>query len=104
LDPLVLDAAQQDSVIELVGEAASGAGCHGAIITDFGQGFFTPALLARACSACRKSIAVLAGDVSGRRSNLRAMHSMDLLCPSEAELRESYGGAGGFDRGLPTVT
>jgi sugar/nucleoside kinase (ribokinase family) len=29
------------------------------------------------------------------------MHSMDLLCPSESELREAYGA---FDLGMPTVT
>jgi sugar/nucleoside kinase (ribokinase family) len=32
---------------------------------------------------------VLAGDVSGRRAGLEQMSGMDLLCPSEAELRDA---------------
>jgi rfaE bifunctional protein kinase chain/domain/rfaE bifunctional protein nucleotidyltransferase chain/domain len=99
LEPLVLDASQQDQFIALVDDATRGA--QGAIVADFGQGLFTPAVVARTCTACRKSAQVLSGDVSSRRSNLRAMHSMDLLCPSETELREAFGA---FDRGLPTVT
>jgi rfaE bifunctional protein kinase chain/domain/rfaE bifunctional protein nucleotidyltransferase chain/domain len=99
LEPLVLDASQQDQFIALVEDAARGV--QGAIVADFGQGLFTPAVVARTCTACRKSAQVLSGDVSSRRSNLRAMHSMDLLCPSETELREAFGA---FDRGLPTIT
>jgi rfaE bifunctional protein kinase chain/domain/rfaE bifunctional protein nucleotidyltransferase chain/domain len=102
LEPLLLDAARQDQFIAMVAQAAADAGgCDAAIIADFAQGLFTPGLLTRACTACRKHVGVLAGDVSGRRSSLRAMHSMDLLCPSESELREAYSA---FDRGLPTVT
>jgi rfaE bifunctional protein kinase chain/domain/rfaE bifunctional protein nucleotidyltransferase chain/domain len=102
LEPLVLDARQQDGFIDLVEEAARAQpGVHAAIIADFGQGLFSPALVGRACRVCRRSAPVLTGDVSGRRSNLRAMQGMDLLCPSESELREAFGA---FDRGLPTVT
>ena len=32
---------------------------------------------------------VLSGDVSGRRSNLLAMEQMDLICPSEVEIRDA---------------
>jgi rfaE bifunctional protein kinase chain/domain len=100
-EPLVLDATRQDHLIALAGEAAGDAGgANAAIIADFGQGLLTAGVLTRLCRALRQRVAVLAGDVSGRRSGLRLMRSMDLICPSEAELREAYGM---FDEGLPTV-
>jgi sugar/nucleoside kinase (ribokinase family) len=49
----------------------------------------------------RGHVNVLAGDVSGRRSNLRAMRHTDLLAPSEAELRDA---TRMYDEGLPLVT
>ena len=102
LDPLTLDATQQDRLIDMASEAASsGGGCHAAIIADFAQGLFTDSLLDRLCRALRPRVPVLSGDVSGRRASLRGMHSMDLLCPSESEVREAYNQ---FDTGLPTVT
>jgi bifunctional ADP-heptose synthase (sugar kinase/adenylyltransferase) len=102
LEPLVLDAQQQDAFVGMVQEAASGTpGIHAAIVADSGQGLFSPALMGRTCRVCRKSAHILAGDVSGRRSNLRGMWAMDLLCPSESELREAYGA---FDKALPTLT
>ena len=101
LEPLALDAAQQDRLIDMASEAASsGGGCHGAIIADFAQGLFTSSLLDRLCSALRPRIPILAGDVSGKRASLRGLHSMDVLCPSESEVREAYNQ---FDTGLPTV-
>lgn len=101
LDPLTLDATEQDRLIDMACEAAkSGGGCHGAIIADFAQGLFTASILDRLCTALRPLVPVLTGDVSGRRASLRGMHSMDVLCPSESEAREAYGQ---FDVGLPTV-
>lgn len=98
LEPMVLDAAQQDRLVGMVAEAADG--CHAMIVADFGQGLFSPGLLSRCCMAARRKVGFLTGDVSGRRANLRAMRSMDLLCPSESELREAYGV---FDKSLPTL-
>lgn len=101
LEPLILDAAQQDRLIDMASEAASiSGGCQGAIIADFAQGLFTSATLDRLCSSLRAKVPILTGDVSGRRASLRGMHSMDLLCPSESEVREAFGQ---FDTGLPTV-
>lgn len=98
LEPMVLDAAQQDRLVGMVADAADG--CHAMILADFGQGLFSPSLLSRSCMAARRKVGFLTGDVSGRRANLRAMRSMDLLCPSESELREAYGV---FDKSLPTL-
>lgn len=108
VQPLVLDARQQRRLVELAVEAAAaegggmqaGAGTHAAIITDFGLGLFSPVSVSRLCTALRPLVGVLAGDVSGRRSNLSAMHHMDLLTPSEGELRES---CRMFGEGLPLV-
>jgi len=101
LEPLVLDARQQDAFIDLVQHTAQDA--DAAIVADFGQGLFSPALLTRACTGLRRAVRILSGDVSSRRSHLRLMRRMDLLCPSESELREAYGGTH-MDGALPTVT
>src|SRR5262249_38307321 len=98
LEPLVLDARQQDAFISLVHDAAGAV--HGATLASSGRGLSPPPPTPRLSPPCRTA-AVMSGDVSSRRAHLRAMHSMDLLCPSEQELRESFGA---FDRGLPTVT
>jgi rfaE bifunctional protein nucleotidyltransferase chain/domain len=101
LEPLVLDAAEQDRMVAIAAEAAGeNGGCHAAIIADFGQGLFTPRLLTGVCNAVRPKVGVLAGDVSGRHSNLRAMRGMDLLTPSESEARDALSL---FDQGLPVV-
>lgn len=103
LEPLVLDATQQDELLALASEAVlgDGQGSSATIISDFGLGLFTPALMGRLCGALRPHTRVLTGDVSGRRSSLRSMSGMDLVCPSEAELREAYRN---FGEGLPLVT
>lgn len=98
LEPANLDAAQQDRLIALADEASRW--CSAAIITDFGLGTFSPALISRVCKTVRPYVETLSGDVSGRRSNLLSMPAMDLICPSEAELRDAtrmYG------EGLPAV-
>lgn len=69
--------------------AELGAQCEGAILADFGNGLLSPRLLGELQGVLRPKVRVLAGDVSGRRSGLMAMHRMDLLCPTEAELRDA---------------
>ncbi len=91
LEPALLDASTRD---ELVDEAVAAAeGCCGAIIADFGNGLLSPGMIARLCPALRAKVGpggILAGDVSGRRSGLTHFRGMDLLCPSEAEMREAF--------------
>jgi rfaE bifunctional protein nucleotidyltransferase chain/domain len=86
--PYALDAAQQDRLIGLARDAA-GSACDAAIVADFGLGLFSPATLERLCAALRPSARVLAGDVSGRRSSLLSLRGVDLLCPTEGELRDA---------------
>lgn len=86
--PLALDSAQRSALLGLVKEAgAERAGAEGAIIADFGLDLFTPRSLAETCAALRGVVGFVAGDVSGRRSALASMKRVDLLCPTEVELR-----------------
>ena len=90
IEPMLLDHTTQDRLIELATEAAVGNGpSGGAIIADFGLGLFSPASMVRLCDALRPRCSIMTGDVSGPRSNLLSMRRMDLLCPSESELREA---------------
>lgn len=99
VEPFLLDASQQQDLHNMAVDAA-GSGCDGVIVADFGLGLFTGTNLRRMCMQLRPHARVMAGDVSGKRSNLRKMHGMDLLCPSERELRDSLHE---YDDGLPAV-
>jgi rfaE bifunctional protein nucleotidyltransferase chain/domain len=115
VEPLVLDRAQQDELSRLACEAAAesrasdplddvpnrvAGRCDAAIITDFGLGLFSPRSLSQLTRAIRPFARVLAGDVSGKRSSLTSLMGMDLVCPSEIELRE---GVHLHSEGLPLV-
>ncbi len=103
LERLELDAAQQDELVALATDTArelalapcqstevNGGNCDAAIIADFGLGLLPQSVLAKLCPALRRNVGIMAADVSGRRSNLRMMRDMDLVCPSESELRQAY--------------
>jgi rfaE bifunctional protein nucleotidyltransferase chain/domain len=94
----VLDAREQDRLVALAGEHA--AGCDAAVVTDFGLGLFSGVMLERVTSALRPRVRVLTGDVSGHRNHLRSMRRMDLVTPSESELRAS---TRMYDESLPAV-
>lgn len=98
LEPLALDAHQQKRLIDHAEHAASE--CNAGIVVDFGQGLLSAGLIPTIASAMRPHVDILAGDVSGRRSNLLAMKGMDLLCPSEAEMRDALAA---YDEGLSSV-
>lgn len=89
IDPFVLDTAGTDDLLAAtagaVGEAADAA-----IVADFGLGVLSPGLVSRLCAQLRPRVGVLAGDVSGRLHSLRAMRGLDLVCPSEDEVRHAY--------------
>lgn len=97
-EPIVLDAARQDELVELSGELAKS--CEGAIITDFGNGLLSAGIVERMCAAVRPRVNILTGDVSGRRASLTSFRGADLLCPSEREARETLRL---FDESLPAV-
>ena len=84
-----LDSRREREVADLLLAAADGADC--VIFADFGYGLITSGLLDRVLPPLRASVPVLAADVSGKQSNLLRFRGVDLLCPTERELRESFG-------------
>jgi len=86
--PLTLGADAHERLIGLVAESASG-GVDAAIVADYGNGLLSPRTLATMTRTLRGSAGVLAGDVSGRRSSLTSLLQMDLVTPTEAELRDA---------------
>lgn len=85
--PLSLDAARQNEWLTLADAVADE--CEGVVLADFGNGLLTQRTLLEMVTHLRPKVSVMAGDVSGRRSGLVHMKSMDLLCPTEAELRQA---------------
>lgn len=98
LEHLIFDASETEQLVRLTAEAAEDA--QAAIVADFGLGLLAGKTAGAVCATLRPEVEVLSGDVSGRRSNLRRMRGLDLICPSEAELRDAYREYGS---GLPAV-
>jgi len=95
--PYVLDARQRDELAALVdGQGDADVG----IVADFGLGLFTNQTSRRVCECVRRRCSFTAGDISGNRADLGAMRGLDLLTPSEGELRRSMRS---FDEALPAV-
>jgi rfaE bifunctional protein nucleotidyltransferase chain/domain len=82
-----LDASQRDRYLEIAVDAARGA--DAAIIADFALGLLNAASIGPLCHGLRRNVGILSGDVSGRRASLLGFDEMDLLCPSESEVREA---------------
>ncbi|HXE51647.1 MAG TPA: PfkB family carbohydrate kinase [Tepidisphaeraceae bacterium] len=59
------------------------------ILVDFGYGMLTAGLLDRILPELRARVPVISADVSGRQSNLLRFREVDLLCPTEREVREA---------------
>lgn len=85
--PVTIDAPSRVELATIAGELAGH--CEGVILADFGNGFLSGRVLTELQSLLRPKVRVMAGDVSGRRSGLMSMARMDLLCPTEAELRDA---------------
>lgn len=85
--PFELDASQQADLVAMASEACDE--CDAVIIADFGHGLLTGEMVRRLCETLRSKVEVMAGDVSGRRSNLAHFRDVDVLCPSEPELRDA---------------
>jgi rfaE bifunctional protein nucleotidyltransferase chain/domain/rfaE bifunctional protein kinase chain/domain len=98
-EPVTLDAAGRRRLTDIAADIAQR--CGAAIIADYGLGLLTTAALGALCRRLRPLVDLLVGDVSGRRSDLLAMAEMDLLCPSEVEVRDALHN---YDDGLSAVT
>lgn len=68
---------------------ATAEGATAVIFADFGYGLITEALLDDIMPELRKRVPVITADVSGRQSSLLRFHEVDLLCPTEREVRET---------------
>lgn len=93
-----LDSAQIDQLTSLAADACDRA--DAAILCDFGYGLLTPTSLDHLLPEVRSRATIVAGDVSGRRGTLTRMRNVDLLSPTEKELREA---CGDFSSGLGSV-
>ena len=70
------------------------------IFCDFGYGMVTGSLLSRVLPTLRHNVGTLTADVSGGRAAMLNFHHVDLLCPTERELRTMLND---FSSGLSTV-
>ena len=81
------DSRQEREAARAILDAAQGA--EAVIFADFGYGLLTVGLLERVLPALRRDVPILAAGVSGKRSNLLRFRGVDLLCPTEREVREA---------------
>jgi len=92
-----------DSVAErraaVIMEQRSGT-ADAVIFCDFGYGMITGSLLSRTLPTLRQNVRILSADVSGGRANLLAFTNMDLLCPTEREIRTALSD---YDSGLSSA-
>jgi len=82
-----LDSSQEQTLAERILAAANGAAA--VIFTDFGYGLITGGLLERILRPLRSQVPILTADVSGRQSSLTRFVGVDLLCPTEREVRQT---------------
>ena len=97
--PQPLDSAGEAALLQAA-DAAADAGLDAVILADFGYGTLSPRTVAALVKRLTPRVPLIAGDVSGPRRTLKAMHGCQLLTPTERELR---GIAGDFDGSLPSV-
>ncbi|HNQ22398.1 MAG TPA: PfkB family carbohydrate kinase [Phycisphaerae bacterium] len=79
---------------------AHARGADAAVFCDFGYGMITGGLLSRTLPMLRHNVGVLAADVSGGRATLLNFEKVDLLCPTEREVRAVLND---YDSGLSAV-
>ena len=82
-----LDSGQSKRLCESILDAADGAA--GVIFADFGYGVITSGLLDQLMPQLRPRVPVITADVSGMQSSLLRFRGVDLLCPTEREVRQT---------------
>ncbi|MBC7785604.1 MAG: adenylyltransferase/cytidyltransferase family protein [Burkholderiales bacterium] len=82
-----LDSRREQQLAAQILAAAEGAAC--VIFADFGYGTITAGLLERVMPELRRTVPIITADVSGKQSNLLRFRDVDLVCPTERELRET---------------
>lgn len=81
------DSRVEQAIADCVLAAADGAAA--VVFADFGYGVVSTGLLERVLPALRERVPVLAADTSGRHASLGRFKHVDLLCPSEQQLRQA---------------
>jgi len=81
------DSKAEESLAENILAAAEKA--DAVIFADFGYGVISSGLLDKVMPRLRNSVPILTADVSGRQGNLQKFRDVDLLCPTEREVRET---------------
>jgi bifunctional ADP-heptose synthase (sugar kinase/adenylyltransferase) len=82
-----IDSRDEQELGEQIMLATEGAAA--VIFADFGYGLITGGLLERIMPTLRVQVPIVTADVSGRQSNLTRFRGVDLLCPTEREVRET---------------
>ena len=82
-----LDSRSEAELYEKILAATEGAA--GVVFVDFGYGLLGAGLLERVIPRLRERVGVITADVSGMRSNLLSFKGVDLLCPTERDVRET---------------
>jgi rfaE bifunctional protein kinase chain/domain/rfaE bifunctional protein nucleotidyltransferase chain/domain len=85
VDPI--DSQCEQDVAEKIMAASRDAAA--VVFADFGFGLITESLLDRIMPALRSAVPIITADVSGRQGSLLRFKSVDLLCPTEREVRET---------------
>jgi hypothetical protein len=80
--------------------SAAADGAAGVIFADFGYGLITSGLLDQLMPLLRPRVPVITADVSGMQSSLLRFRAVDLLCPTEREVRQTLND---FASGLTAV-
>jgi rfaE bifunctional protein kinase chain/domain/rfaE bifunctional protein nucleotidyltransferase chain/domain len=93
-----LDSVAEETLATTILRAAEDASA--VIFADFGYGLISGGLLDRVLGTLRKTVPVLAADVSGKQTNLLKFKDVDIVCPTEREVRETLND---FTSGLGAV-
>jgi rfaE bifunctional protein kinase chain/domain/rfaE bifunctional protein nucleotidyltransferase chain/domain len=93
-----LDSKSLEEVAKFIEEASVDAA--GVIFADFGYGLITGPLLDRVMPIIRPRVPIITADVSGQQSTLLRFKDVDLLCPTEREVRQTLNN---FSSGLNAV-
>ncbi|MBC8105644.1 MAG: adenylyltransferase/cytidyltransferase family protein, partial [Anaerolineae bacterium] len=84
-----LDSRSEENLAEQILACTSEGNVSAVIFADFGYGTITAGLLDRIMPKLRAAVPIITADVSGRQSNLLRFRDVDLLCPTEREIRET---------------
>jgi rfaE bifunctional protein kinase chain/domain/rfaE bifunctional protein nucleotidyltransferase chain/domain len=93
-----LDSKSLEEIATFIEEASIDAA--GVIFADFGYGLITGPLLDRVMPIIRPRVPIITADVSGQQSTLLRFKDVDLLCPTEREVRQTLNN---FSSGLNAV-